>query len=167
MDTTEEKSAASVKIVDAITAIVIFLIGSLVMWDSIRLGAKWGSDGPEAGYFPFYLGLIICVSSLVTFFKALTIRPERDKVFVDSAQFQLVLAVFVPTVVYVGLIGLLGIYVSSMLFIGFFMRWQGKYSWLKLGMVSVGVMGVFFFVFEMWFKVPLPKGPLEAALGLN
>jgi len=159
--------AIGTKGVELVVAALFFALGALVIFDSRRLGTGWADDGPQAGYFPFYLGLIICVSSLVTFFKALTIRPERDKVFVDSAQFRLVLAVFVPTVVYVGLIGLLGIYVSSMLFIGFFMRWQGKYSWLKLGMVSVGVMGVFFFVFEMWFKVPLPKGPLEAALGLN
>jgi len=24
---------------------------------------------------------------------------------------------------------------------------------------------VFFLMFEVWFKVPLPKGPLEAAFG--
>jgi hypothetical protein len=33
--------------------------------------------------------------------------------------------------------------------------------------VSVAVNVVFFLMFEIWFKVPLPKGPLEAALGLN
>ena len=71
METPENKSAASVKMVDAVTAIVIFFMGFFVIWDSWRLGAKWGSDGPEAGYFPFYIGLILCISSAINFWRAL------------------------------------------------------------------------------------------------
>ena len=48
------------------------------------------------------------------------------------------------------------------------MRWLGKYAWWKIG---AGVRRqrcvVFFLMFEIWFKVPLPKGPLEAALGFG
>lgn len=170
MDTTEEKSAASVKIVDAITAIVIFLIGSLVMWDSIRLGAKWGSDGPEAGYFPFYIGLILCLASVVNFIAALRVRSGES--FVSVSSMKMILSVMIPTVIYVGLIGgvgpvpALGIYVASAIFITVFMKWLGKYAWPITVAVSVGVPVVFFMLFEIWFKVPLPKGPLEAALGL-
>jgi len=170
VDTTEEKSAASVKIVDAITAIVIFLIGSLVMWDSIRLGAKWGSDGPEAGYFPFYIGLILCLASVVNFIAALRVRSGES--FVSVSSMKMILSVMIPTVIYVGLIGgvgpvpALGIYVASAIFITVFMKWLGKYAWPITVAVSVGVPVVFFMLFEIWFKVPLPKGPLEAALGL-
>ena len=61
----------------------------------------------------------------------------------------------------------LGIYVASAIFIALFMKWLGKYAWPMTIGVSVGVPVVFFLLFEVWFKVPLPKGPLEAALGLN
>jgi len=170
VDTTEEKSAASVKMVDAITAIIIFLIGALVMWDSIRLGAKWGSDGPEAGYFPFYIGLILCLASVVNFIAALRVRSGES--FVSVSSMKMILSVMIPTVIYVGLIGgvgpvpALGIYVASAIFITVFMKWLGKYAWPITVAVSVGVPVVFFMLFEIWFKVPLPKGPLEAALGL-
>ena len=170
MDTTEEKSAASVKMVDAVTAIIIFLIGALVMWDSIRLGAKWGSDGPEAGYFPFYIGLILCLASVVNFIAALRVRSGES--FVSVSSMKMILSVMIPTVIYVGLIGgvgpvpALGIYVASAIFITVFMKWLGKYAWPITVAVSVGVPVVFFMLFEIWFKVPLPKGPLEAALGL-
>jgi putative tricarboxylic transport membrane protein len=70
-------------------------------------------------------------------------------------------------VVYVALINWLGIYVASTLYIALFMWWLGKYSWIKYVSVSVGVSVAFFLMFEVWFKVPLPKGPLETALGLN
>jgi hypothetical protein len=53
------------------------------------------------------------------------------------------------------------------LFIAYFMRQLGKYSWLMVVSVPVGVMVAFFLTFEIWFAVPLPKGPLEAALGLG
>ena len=171
MESTEEKSAASIKIVDAVTAAVIFLFGAVVVWDSRRLGASWGSDGPEAGYFPFYIGLILCVSSLVNFFQAL--KDKRGDSFVSVSAVKMILSVIVPTIVYVALIGgvgpipALGIYVASAIFIALFMKWLGKYAWPITFAVSVAVPVVFFLLFEVWFKVPLPKGPLEAALGLS
>jgi hypothetical protein len=77
------------------------------------------------------------------------------------------MSVLVPTTVYIGFIASLGIYVASIVYIGFFMWWLGKYPWLKIVPVSVGVNIALFLMFEIWFKVPLPKGPLEAALGLS
>jgi hypothetical protein len=135
--------------------------------DSQRLGAGWADDGPQAGYFPFYLGLLICAASVINFIQALRTRAEQDRVFVRADEFKLVLSVFLPTLAYVGLIAWLGIYVASTLFIGFFMRWLGRYGWPMLIAVSVGVSVVFFCVFELWFKVPLPKGPLELWIGLS
>ena len=70
------------------------------------------------------------------------------------------LAFFVP------LLSWTGIYVASIVFIAFFMRWLGKYAWWKVATVSIGTMVVFFLIFEVWFKVPLPKGPLENLLGI-
>jgi putative tricarboxylic transport membrane protein len=148
-------------------AALFFLAGAIVVYDSMRLGAKWGEDGPQAGYFPFYIGLILCVSALVNLVAAFVARDDAGKAFVEVEQLKLVMSVLVPTAVYVGLIGWLGIYVASILFIGFFMRWLGKYDWWKLAAVSVGNSVFFFLVFEIWFKIPLPKGPLEALLHLN
>ena len=171
METPEDKSAASVKMVDAVTAVVIFLMGAVVIWDSWRLGAKWGSDGPEAGYFPFYIGLILCISSAINFWSAL--KNKTGDSFVSAASLKMIMSVMIPTIIYVGLIGGagpipgLGIYVASTIFIALFMKWLGKYAWPITIAVSVAVPVVFFLLFEVWFKVPLPKGPLEAALGLN
>lgn len=167
---TSQTSAASVKIVDVVTAIVIFIVGCVVIWDSNRLGSKWGSDGPEAGYFPFYIGLLLCFSSIVNLVKAT--REKADDSFVTRESLKTIFSVLIPTIIYVALIGgigplpALGIYVASTIFIALFMRWLGKFPWPMTIAVSVGVPVVFFLLFEVWFKVPLPKGPLEAALGL-
>ena len=163
----EARPAFSTKSAEIAVSALFLLAGVLVMYDSVRLGATWGADGPRPGYFPFYVGLIMAFAALVNLARGAMIRPERDKPFVLAGQLKMVLTVLVPTVLYAVAITWVGIYASSILFIGFFMRWLGKYAWWKVAAVSVGVMVAFYFIFEIWFKVPLPKGPIEAFLGLD
>ena len=140
----------------------------MVITDSVRLGFGWQEvHGPRPGYFPFYIGLLICISATVNFVRALLIKPDRNKTFVQVGQLKLVLTVLIPTAVYAAAVTWIGIYASSVLFIGFFMRWLGKYAWWKAAAVSVLTVVAFYVIFEIWFKVPLPKGPLESLLGLN
>lgn len=162
-----DRPAFRYKAAELAVAGFFILLGAIVIYDSARLGAKWGSDGPQSGYFPFYLGIIIVVSSAITLVRALLIPPEKNTSFVDIGQLKLVLSVLIPSAVYVSLVGWLGIYVCSILFVAFFMRWLGKYPWWKVLLVSVGNSAVFFLIFEVWFLVPLPKGPLEALLHLD
>ncbi|MCS6922534.1 MAG: tripartite tricarboxylate transporter TctB family protein [Elioraea sp.] len=155
------------KSAEAVVAALFILIGALVMTDSVRLGFRWADDGPQAGYFPFYVGLLICTAGLVNFVQALLIPPAKNGAFVEVGQLKLVLAVLVPTAVYAALIAWIGIYVASTLFIAYFMRRLGGYAWWKTAAVSVGNSVVFFVVFEIWFKIPLPKGPVEAFLRIH
>jgi len=149
-------------------AALFFIFGAIVITDSVRLGIGWRDlDGPRPGYFPFYIGLMICIASLVNIGLALRVPAAKDPSFVEVGQLKMVLTVLIPTAIYATLVTWIGIYVSSVLFIGFFMRWLGKYAWWKVVVVSVVTVAVFYVIFEMWFKVPLPKGPLESWVGLN
>jgi hypothetical protein len=149
-------------------AALVFLLGAIVIFDSVRLGVGWQEvHGPRPGYFPFYIGLILCVASLVNVVRALMVRGADNRTFVEVGQLKLVLSVLVPTAAYAALVTWFGIYAPSVLFIGFFMRWLGKYPWWKVIAVSIGTAVVLYLVFEKWFKVPLPKGPLENLLGLG
>jgi hypothetical protein len=148
-------------------ALLFLAFGALVVFDSVRQGARWLAEGPQPGYFPFYLGVIIGVSSAVTLVRAVFMPAERNRTFVERGQLKLVLSVLVPSAVYVALVGWLGIYVCAVLFVALFMRWLGKYPWWKVAVVSLGHSAVLFLIFEIWFLVPLPKGPLERLLGLG
>jgi putative tricarboxylic transport membrane protein len=159
----DEPSAASTKSLEIATALFFLVIGGLVMWDSYRIGAKWGDDGPQSGYFPFYIGLLMCIATLANLLSAL--RTRRSTSFVSKPKLKLVLAIFFPTLVYLVVMQFVGLYVSSAIFIAIFMRWQGKFSWLKSILTGLGTSIVLFAMFEIWFKVPLYKGPLEAAFG--
>jgi len=140
-------------------ALIILFAGCVVAYDSFRLGAGWSPDGPQAGYFPFYTGVLICISGLVTLGQTLFGKaPRRDKIFVEWGALRQVLSVLVPATVYVLGIQLIGIYLSSALYIAGFMRWLGHYSWGKSIALGVIVSAVSFMMFEIWFQVPLYKG---------
>ena len=157
--------APSTSAVDAITAVVVFGIGVVMMVDNAKLGVSWGETGPQSGYFPYYIGAILCIASVAVFLRALFGRHRNREPFVEWDRFRLVLAVLAPTLVYVLLIQLLGIYVASALFIASFMRVLGRIGWGKVLAVSIGVNALLFWMFEIQFMVPLPKGPLEALFG--
>ena len=176
MDTTpepaaEERTGVPTFAVEAAVATLVLLMGLLVLFGSRKLGSGWTSDGPGAGYFPFYIGVFIVISSIANLYLAIAAGEKGREPFVLWSQLRMILIVMVPSVIYVAFIVnpwmSLGIYVASAVFIAFFMRYLGKYGWATIAAVSIGTMVAFFVMFEIWFKVPLPKGPLEAAFGFN
>jgi hypothetical protein len=151
------------RLVELGVAIVTAIFAMIVIAGSWRVGIAWDSDGPGAGFFPFYVGIAILISSIVNFVQ---IWGDRDDaLFAEWAQLQQVMFVVIPTAIYVAAIPFIGIYVASMVLIAFFMRWLGKYGAPMIALVAIGVPVVTFLVFEKWFLVPLPKGPLESYLG--
>ena len=161
----EGPSAVSNRTMEMSVAAITFVLGAMVIYDSLRIGSGWGEEGPKAGYFPFYVGLLICLASVANFVKGM--GDKSGDSFVSRSQARDVLKVLLPMFVYVFFIKFLGLYLASAIYIACFMRWVGKYSWGKVVTVSVGVTVGFFLVFDTWFKVPIIKGPLEALLGLN
>jgi putative tricarboxylic transport membrane protein len=164
-ESTESRGRVTYWTMDVVVAAILMVTGAVVMANSYELGAGWSPTGPESGYFPFYIGALILFSSTVTLLITLfTKSPDRTP-FVEPHQFHRVLQVLIPSFIFAIAIDYIGIYIAGALFIGFFMWWLGKYSLTKTILVSVLVPLVLFVVFEVWFLVPLPKGPVEAYFG--
>ena len=144
---------------DAITAAVLLLLGGVVLLDAIRLGFGWGTDGPQSGFFPFWMALLLVLSSAVIV--ARTLRRAPGPRFVTREQLRSVLTVLLPAVGMVLLTQTLGLYVASAIYLAFYMRWVGRHSWAAVAALALGVPIVTFIIFEQWFLVPMPKGPLE------
>ena len=141
------------------------LFGIVVMIGSLQVGIDWGLEGPKAGFFPFYVGVVILISSAINLIRTFA-DTKSDWVFASWSQLRSVMSVLLPTAVYVGALPYLGIYFTSTILIGSFMKYLGRYSWLVTLAVSIGVPLAIYFTFEKWFLVPLPKGPIEDWLGL-
>jgi len=148
---------------DLATASILILLGGVVVLDSMRIGIGWGTDGPRSGFFPFWLGVILILTSASIAWQAW--RRSTTKPFVTREQLGPVVKVLWPATAMVLLIKPLGLYVAAALYLGFYMRWVGRHGWLAVILCAIGVPVLTFVVFEMWFLVPMPKGPLEAWLG--
>jgi putative tricarboxylic transport membrane protein len=146
--------------------VVLFtaLLGVLAIIGSLQVGIGWGIEGPRAGFFPFYLGVLIVISSAVNLIQATMLNPKP--LFAKWGQLRQVLKVVIPTAVYVLVIPYSGIYLSSAILIAVFMSWLGRYRWTLTAAISIGVPIAVYLLFENWFLVPLPKGPIEDWLNL-
>lgn len=145
-------------------ALAIAILAIIGIYGSLLVGIGWASDGPRAGFFPFYVSLVVLLSSAINLTQAL-MTPSDGRVFAEWTQLRQVLSVLVPTIIYVAAIPYMGMYVASAILITAFMRWLGHYNWAVAAAVGIGMPVFTFLMFEIWFLVPLPKGPLEHMLG--
>lgn len=157
----EARSGVPTFVVEAVVALLFLILGIVVIVESQRLGSGWTTDGPGSGYFPFWIGVLITISGGVTLFQSVFGKSKNHEPFVDGEQFKRVLSVLIPAAVYVLGITFLGIYVASALYIALFMIILGKYAIWKAVLIGVAVNTLFFFMFEVWFRVPLYKGTLD------
>jgi hypothetical protein len=142
-------------------------VSLLVITDSLRVGNAWGTDGPEPGYFPFYIGCLLFGGASWIILQTLWAWKQDDgkEVFAEKHEFNLMLLMLVPSAIFTAAIFVLGIYLASLVFVAAFMVWQGKYSYFKSIAVGASISAVLFSLFEVWFKLPLPKGFIETWLG--
>lgn len=157
----EQRQGVATYKVEAVVAFLVFILGVTVITGSWKLGSGWTTDGPGAGYFPFYIGILLCIAGLGVMYQSLFGKNKNSEIFVDNKQLKLVLSVFIPACVYVLGVQFLGMYLASAIYIALFMIILGKFSKIKSVITGLAVVVLFFFMFEVWFKVPLFKGSLD------
>jgi len=142
-------------------------VSLLVITDSLRVGNAWGPDGPEPGYFPFYIGCLLFGGAAWVILQTLLAwkHDGGEEVFAEKHEFNLMMLMLIPSAAFTAAIYVVGIYVASLVFIAAFMVWQGKYSYFKSFAVGAVISAVLFALFEIWFMLPLPKGLIETWLG--
>ena len=153
----------SIRTMNIVVAALLIIVAGVLMMDSVRLGVGWTAEGPAAGYFPFYIGLLLALASGVNLLQAL--RADNLRTFVTKPAFRSVLAVLLPLLGYVLVLGTVGIYVASAAYVALFMWRFGQYPIGKGTVLGIALAVVLFLMFEVWFLVPLPKGPVESLFG--
>jgi hypothetical protein len=166
MNTQESSnSGPSHKSVEVGVALLVMAFGIIAIAGSVSVGIGWGAEGPRAGFFPFYIGVAIVISGVVNLWNA--VRPDAPGgIFAEWSQLWQVMLVVIPATIYAFAVGFIGIYISSAIFIAWFMRWLGKYNWAMVAPVAIGMPIIVYIVFEKYFLVALPKGPIEQWLNL-
>ena len=159
-------SGPSHLLVELGVGLLTLLFGIVILLGSVQVGIGWGIEGPGPGFFPFYISLFIIVASIYNLLQATTLGGIKEGLFSSLDQLRRVMSVVVPATIYVALVPFIGMYVSSILLIAVFMMWLGRYSAWKTLPIAVGVPAIVYIVFERYFQIALPKGPVEYWLGL-
>ncbi|MEO8566323.1 MAG: tripartite tricarboxylate transporter TctB family protein [Betaproteobacteria bacterium] len=155
----DDRSVVSMRTMEIAVAVILLAFGATFLYTSYKLGFRWGSDGPQSGFFPFYVSLFICVASGAVLLQAIVGKDATGRAsFVERGQLKQVLKVLIPAGLFILGIQLIGIYVASAIYIALFMNLLGDYPWKKSVPLAVAISVLFFFMFEVWFQVPLFKG---------
>ncbi|TMG78101.1 MAG: tripartite tricarboxylate transporter TctB family protein [Betaproteobacteria bacterium] len=158
-------AVASSRAVDIATSLVLLALAALLAFDNWRTGMSWDATGPQAGYFPFYLSLILAGASVYGILKEFAARRNESEPFVRREQLQRVLQVLAPTLAFCLLMQWLGLYVASFLLVAGFMVFVGRIAWWKSLLTALLFSVAMFATFEIAFDVLMPKGPIEALFG--
>ncbi len=163
----EDDSPAIVgrRVVEVVALATVLAFALLMAWDNWRTGIQWESTGPQAGYFPFYVALILAGACLFGLVNELRKWHRQDRPFVRRNQLKRVLQVFVPTLLFVPVTQWLGLYVASFALIAGFMYFIGRIKAWKAFVTGYVFSAVIFVIFEIAFDVIMPKGPLERLFG--
>jgi putative tricarboxylic transport membrane protein len=153
-----------VRTADIVCGVVLAVVGLVVLVEGLRLGIGWSTDGPQPGFFIFYLGVALVVSTGFIVLGAVR-RPFVAGHFATVAQLRSVATVLLPAVGMVALTHVIGLYVSGAVYLAAYMRLVGRHRWIASILTAIAIPLAAFLIFEIWFLVPLPKGPLETRLG--
>jgi putative tricarboxylic transport membrane protein len=161
----DSPAVTNVRVVDIVVSLLLIALAATLGYDNMRTGIAWDSTGPQSGYFPFYLSVILAGASLYGLAVALMSRKEAAESFVTRAQLRRVMAVLIPTLLFCLATQFLGLYVASFLLIAAFMRMVGRIALWKSLLTAFVFTAAMFVTFDIAFDVIMPKGPLEAAFG--
>ena len=161
----DSPAVTSTRSVDIAVSVLLLGFAALMAFDNWRTGMGWAADGPQAGYFPFYLSIVLGAASLYGIVTQCINRQGAGKAFVSRDQLRRVTQVFVPTLAFCACTQWLGLYVASFLLVSGFMRWVGHIRWWKSLLTGVVFTITMFVTFDLAFDVIMPKGPLEALFG--
>jgi putative tricarboxylic transport membrane protein len=161
----DSPSVVDTRTIEIAVSLLLLALAVALGYDNWRTGIAWDSTGPQPGYFPFYLSVILGGASLYGLVTTLVARGAAAETFVSRAQLRRVMLVFVPTALFCLAVQYLGIYVASFVLIAGFMRLVGKIAFWKSLLTAFVFTAIMFVTFDVAFDVIMPKGPIEAALG--
>lgn len=162
-----EQQLLSRRGVEILVATITLAFGATIIYGAIEYDIGWGDRGPQPGYFPFWIGLLIVLGSVGSLVRAVLARNLGAQAGISIDQAKRMLAFVVPVVAFLALTSVMGLYVAMAAYLFAVMILQGRYSPLLAAAVSIGATVCFYLMFDIWLHVPLLKGPLETWLGLN
>jgi hypothetical protein len=146
---------------------LLLAIALFLLTGAMSHGVGWTRSGPEAGQVPLLVAVALALSSLAIAAEVLWKHRGAAQSFLRVGEGRRVASLFLPLLAFLATVYFLGLYVPTWIYIGAVMRWQGRYSSFLSLAVASGTIVAMVLIFELWFQIPLLKGPIEAMFGIS
>ncbi len=147
-------------------ALLFIAVAILVIVDAVRLGFRWGANGPQSGFFPFWLGAILLVCAAIELRGVVVqhLKHAPTKRLMPEGAWKPIAWVIAPAAGMVIATELVGLHLAAALYLAFYMRAVGKIRWSTTVAVAILVPALLYIAFERLFMVPMPQGLWGAKL---
>ena len=150
---------------ELLTAIILGAVSIGFMVSAYQLPIGYIADeGPGAGAFPFWLGVLMLVTCVWTFVRALrgTTPPSRSAEPFLTRDAMVMFALVAGSLgTMILLVHFIGIYGAVPLFLLFYLRVIGNHGWPLTLLLAILIPVVTFLFFEVALTITLPKGYTE------
>jgi len=148
------------KVADIVVAAVLLGLGLIVAWDAYRLGAGWEMGGPQAGFFPMIMAILVVGGCLIVMRQAVkgTASVKGEKPFILAGGLRPILTVFLPAVAMVLVTEVIGLYLAAMIYLAVYIRLVGGFRWTTVLLISIPIPLIFYWLFDKVFLIPMPMG---------
>ena len=141
---------------EAGVALALVILAVVLLVESVRLGPGWGESGPQPGFFPFVLTVLMVIGAVGVMIVNVFLQPDPRPLFELSQSLSDMLRVLFPIVAAVLLIRWAGIYVTSGVYMAFFMAWYGKFRWYQAVAGGVILPAVLWGILREGFNIGMP-----------
>jgi putative tricarboxylic transport membrane protein len=148
---------------EVLSSAFLLIFGLFLAFKSVQLSV-WSKFGPDEGFFPLAVAIIIIGLSLFLFIKALFTTGDQEKKKGSEGQGGKRITVFKITaytvlmLVYGLLMEKVGFLITSVLFIFPIVKFVEAQSWKITFLVGLGSILISYILFVYFLGVPLPRG---------
>ena len=146
--------------VEIATVCVLLLLSALLFYEAIRLGPGWGESGPDPGFFPFVLTILLLLGTAGVLYVNVYRHPADRRFFEVSQEVVDLLKVGLPILIVVAMIRWLGLYASSGLYLGLFMAWYGRFRWYWALLGAIAFPLLMWLLLRQGFNISMPMSVL-------
>ena len=136
--------------------VCLLVLGVVLLAESIELGPGWGESGPQPGFFPFVMTILLVLGTLGVIYVELYRQSDTRPFFEVSEEVADLLKVGIPIVIVAFVIRWLGLYAGAGLYIAFFMAWYGKFRWYSALAGGIILPVVLWLVLREGFNISMP-----------
>ena len=142
---------------DLLSGIFLFFVGLFIALKSLQYSV-WSRLGPDAGFFPLLISLVMMGTSalLVTKSSMRARQGEGRKMPMAKDDVFRVLAYGILMLFYAVFIGRVGFLISTSLFLFLILKYVERDTWKTLVLFSLGVVILSYVIFDYLLGVPLP-----------